>query len=249
VKQFHDATGIPPGGRTGIAATSADLLHTPAPGGTTIDAHIRHATPDDLDFLVWVMMEAATSHLERSVWETTLEGTGHAVSDVLASVATSAEPHWCHWRRFLVAETGGRPVAAASSYDPSSEGNDALVPSFLAALKERGVSDERLPAVIDRSSVADACTPKPYADSWGIENVAVLPSHRGTGLVDALLRQAIEDARDRRREHVQIMCLDGNVRARRAWERNGFERRASYRSARFSEVFGCAGLELLVCDA
>jgi ribosomal protein S18 acetylase RimI-like enzyme len=207
---------------------------------------VRPAEERDLDFLVWAMVEAATSHLDRCVWDSLLGTSADETRAVLASVATSPGRHWCHLDRFVVAEVAGGPVAAASGYDPATEGNDPLAEAVLEALAPSAPSSDRLEAIMERAGVLDGCTPKPYPGAWAIENVAVLPAHRSQGLVDALFDTIVADARRRRREHVQIMCLDGNARARRAWERNGFDVRASYRSRRFEELYGCGGLDLLV---
>jgi len=207
---------------------------------------VRPAEERDVAFLVWVMVEAATSHLDRCVWDSLLGTRSEETRAVLASVATSSTPHWCHLDRFLVAEIDGEPVAAASSYDPATEGNDPLAEAVLQALAPSAPSSDRLEAIIERAGVLDGCTPKPYADAWAIENVAVVPAYRSRGLVDELFEAIIADVRRRGREHVQIMCLDGNVRAQRAWERNGFEVRATYRSRGFQELYGCGGLDLLV---
>jgi ribosomal protein S18 acetylase RimI-like enzyme len=207
---------------------------------------VRPAEERDVELLVWAMLEAATSHLDRCVWDSLLGTRPEETRAVLASVSTSSTPHWCHLDRFLVAEIDGTPVAAASSYDPATEGNDPLAAAVLEALAPSAPSGDRLQAIVERAGVLDDCTPKPYADAWAIENVAVLPAYRSQGLVDALFGAIIAEARRRGREHVQIMCLEGNVRARRAWERNGFEVRASHRSRSFEELYGCGGLELLV---
>jgi ribosomal protein S18 acetylase RimI-like enzyme len=210
--------------------------------GTTI----RPAEEHDVEFLVWVMVEAATSHLDRCVWDSVLGTQPDETRAVLTRVATSSAHHWCHLDRFLVAEVAGRPVAAASSYDPATEGNDPLAEAMLEALAPMAPSGDRLAAITERASVLESCAPKPYPDAWAIENVAVVPAYRSRGLVDELFGAIIAEAHHRGREHVQIMCLDGNVRAQRAWERNGFEVRATYRSRRFEELYGCEGLKLLV---
>lgn len=207
---------------------------------------VRPAEERDVEFLVWVMVEAATSHLDRCVWDRLLGTSNEETRAVLAGVATSSTRHWCHLDRFLVAEVDGEPVAAASSYDPATEGNDPLADAVLEALAPSAPSRDRLEAIIERAGILDGCTPKPYAGAWAIENVAVLPEHRSRGLVDELFDVIIAAARRRGREHVQIMCLDGNLRAQRAWERNGFELRATYRSRGFEELYGCRGLKLLV---
>lgn len=206
---------------------------------------VRPATRSDLPFLIWAMVEASTSHLNRSVWQPILGLPDSEVAEVLGAVATSDRPHWCHIDRFRVVELNGAPVAAASSYDATHEGNDALFGATLELLQNSHMSAEASEAVLHRAAIVDAVTPKPYPGAWGIENVAVTPDHRGQGLVRLLIEAAIADARDRDREHIQIMCLDGNERAERAWERAGFTVRAVYRGREFAHLVGAHGLKLL----
>lgn len=147
--------------------------------------------------------------------------------------------------RFRILEVDGTPAAAATSYDATREGNDALFGAALEVLDRTGASEETRQAVLQRAAIIDAVTPKPYPGAWGIENVAVDPRHRGQGLVRPLLDAAIADAQEHGREHVQIMCLDGNERAQRAWERAGFVVRAVYRGEAFAELVGARGMKLL----
>jgi ribosomal protein S18 acetylase RimI-like enzyme len=210
-----------------------------------VEPTVRRASPDDVDFLTWVMVEAATSHLSRCVWDSLLGTTPEQTATVLREVAGSASPHWCHRDRFLVAEVDGGAVAAIASYDPASEANDALTEPVVSALLALGYGEEELGAVITRAEVLDACTPRPRDFAWGIENVAVLPEHRGRALVEALFEAAYQEARADDRDLVQIMCLDGNDRAERAWRRQGFELRAHHQDVQFEELFGCPGLKLL----
>src|SRR5688500_14586419 len=155
------------------------------------------------------MQEAATSHLDRCVWDALLGTRPEETRAVLTSLATSSTRHWCHLDRFLVAVVDSEPVAAASSYDPATEGNDALAEAVLDALAPSAPSSDRLEAILERADILDGCTPKPYPGAWAIENVAVLPPYRSQGLVDELFDAIIADVRRRGREHVQIMCLEG----------------------------------------
>jgi len=205
----------------------------------------RPATRGDLPFLAWVMITAATSHLDRCVWETLLGLSGDEASAILAAVATSEESHWCHIDRFTVAEAAGQPVAALSAFDVAREGTPVLTRVLLRVLTNSTAPSHDLEGILTRAAILDACTPRDYPDSWGIENVAVLPSFRARGIVDALISGALSAGRDRGHEHAQILCLNGNHRARGAWERNGFEMRADYRSLAFAGTFGCPGLQLL----
>ncbi|MGH4033589.1 GNAT family N-acetyltransferase [Actinomycetota bacterium Odt1-20B] len=212
---------------------------------------VRRAEAADLDFLVQVMETAATSHLDRCCWEPILgEGT-EVTREILRTLALSPGPHWCHLSRFWVAEvegrTGPRRVGALTGYDPVTEGH-AAVGEQCADLAASGGWPGTAPfeSVRERQGIFQSCLPADYADSWGVENVAVVPEFRGAGVVDALLGHALELGRRQGYACAQILCLDGNARAQRTWERAGFEVRASYRGREFEALIGAPGLKLLV---
>lgn len=211
-----------------------------------MELNVRAARESDADFLVWVMMTAATSHLERCVWSTLCGFDTPTTEDLLRLVLRRGPLHWCHLDRFLVAELDGEPAAAASRFDPMTEGTHVLTGVVLDAVAQLGVTDAEVAELVSRSLLLDAATPKDYADAWGVENVAVRPEHRGRGAVDQLLSVALDEGRAAAKEHAQIMCLVGNDSAQRAWERNGFAVRADYRSSGFADVFGSEGMKLLV---
>lgn len=211
-----------------------------------MDVTVRRAQEGDAEFLVWVMMAAARSHLDRCVWSTLFGTDDTATAELLGEVLHRGPVHWCHLDRFFVAEVDGSPAAAATSFDPDQHGTDVLSEAVLDAVSDQGISGDRLDEMLSRSVLLDAVTPKDHADSWAIENVAVRPEHRSQGLVERLFEVALDEGRAAGRDHAQIMCLNGNDRAQRAWERNGFEVRADYRSRPFAATFGCDGMKLLV---
>lgn len=203
------------------------------------------ATAADLDLVVEVMAIAARSHLTVSVWERLLDAPADHAAALLRAVARSDEAHWCHLDRFWVATVDGRPAGALSTFDVTTEGNAALTDALVPAIVERVTDEDALAAVLERAAVLASCVPAAYPDAWGIENVAVLPAWRGTGVIDRLLEHALEEGRQAGYTLAQILTLDGNVRARRTWERHGFVARASSTHARFADVYDSAGMTLL----
>lgn len=209
---------------------------------------VRPAEAADLDFLCWVMFTAGKSHLDRCIWEMIFDMTPDEVIDFLRRVAVTDATHWCHHKKFLVAEIDGAAAGALCTFDPATEGTAALSEAMMTVAADLGRDQAWLEGALMRGLAADSATPKDYADSWGIENVAVKPEFRGKGVVEALFGRALEIARASGRSCAQIQCLNGNIRAQRAWERQGFELRADYRSSAFEQTFGCPGLKLLVRD-
>ncbi|MGW6026392.1 GNAT family N-acetyltransferase [Streptomyces sp. NPDC055099] len=216
---------------------------------------VRPAVTADLDFLVQVMETAATSHLDRCCWEPLLgEGTG-VTRQILRTLALSPRAHWCHLSRFWVAEaspttergTRPRPVGALTAYDPATEGHAAIGEqcAVLAATAD-WPGTAAFEDVYERQRIFRSCLPTDYAGAWGIENVAVVPEFRGTGVVQALLDHALDLGREQGYACAQVLCLNGNTRAQRTWERAGFEVRADYRGREFDALMGAPGLKLLV---
>ncbi|MEV0317264.1 GNAT family N-acetyltransferase [Streptomyces sp. NPDC050658] len=223
--------------------------NSPNPGNTPVT--VRRAAPDDLGFLVWVMETAAKSHLDRCCWEPLLgEGT-EVTREILRTLARSPRSHWCHLSRFWVAETADeaepRPVGALTAYDPATDGHAAIGEQCAQLATSDGwPGTAAFDDVYARQQIFQSCLPADYAGSWGIENVAVLPEFRGTGVVDALLDHALELGRAQGYACAQVLCLNGNTRAQRTWERAGFEVRADYRGREFETLMGAPGLKLLV---
>jgi GNAT superfamily N-acetyltransferase len=213
-----------------------------------VKVNVRRANSHDLDFVVQVMLTAAQSHLERSVYEVLFDLKTPQLAELYRRVACSEAAHWCHLSRFSIAEVDDEPAGAMCGYDPSSEGNDALSAAIVPLLVELGKSEEDLQGIIVRSAIMDSCLPKPFPGAWGVENVAVEPRFRGQGITDHLFEGVLAEGRSKGYECAQIMCLNGNRRAEAAWRRSGFELRADYTSSVFQQTFGCLGLKLLVRD-
>ncbi|WP_342372550.1 GNAT family N-acetyltransferase [Propioniciclava soli] len=209
---------------------------------------IRAAQSDDVDFLVHVMRIAATSHLPHCVWDVLLDLPPDRTDTVLRRVAESEQPHWCHVSRFWIAEADGRPVGAMSGFDTATEGSDVLERELAAQAVVLGLDETALLRVLERGQVLRDGTPADFPGTWGVENVAVAEQNRGTGVVDELFTAVLGHGHERGHDTAQILCLNGNVRAERAWERQGFVVKADYCNQRFLDTYGCLGTKLLLRD-
>ena len=207
---------------------------------------IRPASETDLDFVAWVQYTAAKSHLDRSIWELMYGRPEPWIMELLRRTAVSPELHWCHLSKFWICEADGVRAGALAGYDPATEGNDVLTTAMLAAVAAMGDADLDLDAVLRRASIAEGCTPKRHPGAWGVENVAVVEGMRGRGILDRLMAHVLGLGRERGFSRAQIMCLRDNVRALRAYEREGFELCADYRSDEFEQEFSSGGIKLLV---
>lgn len=210
---------------------------------------VRRATGKDLDLLLWVMLAASRSHLDRGMWEY-LNATDEAATlSWLRTIATSDALHLMHHSLFLVAELDGEPGAAMLGYDSATQGMEALLPELATATAAAGIDAndpeyQRRAGVLLSGFITE--DPGPPGPRWVIENVATKPEARRRGLVDALLHQLLGAGREKGYEHAQISVLLENERARRAYLKAGFEPIAEQRSDDWQREMGCPGTEMLL---
>src|SRR5215471_17278833 len=161
---------------------------------------VRRATENDLDLLLWVMLAASRSHLDRGIWEYLNASDEDTTISFLRRLATTELVHLFHWSLFLVAELDGEAGAAMCAYDSSTQGFDAALPEMIAATAAEGIDREdpeygRRSGVMLSGFIMD--NPGPPGPRWVIENVATRPEMRRKGLVDALLHQLLGHGRER----------------------------------------------------
>jgi translation initiation factor 4G len=83
-------------------------------------------------------------------------------------------------------------------------------------------------------------------EDWCIEFVATLPEYRRQGLVDALMREAIQQGIERRCSLAQILILAGNDAAQAAYEKAGFVVHDQRGSPEFEAAVGAPGFRRLM---
>lgn len=64
-------------------------------------------------------------------------------------------------------------------------------------------------------------------DYWWIQSLYIVPAHRGTGLVDTILKHLVQEARAAEALDLRLYGFNTNARALRAYQRFGF-REAPY---------------------
>jgi translation initiation factor 4G len=213
------------------------------------DVTLRDANTSDVDFLAWVMLAASRSHLERGVWEYLNDHTGEQTLDFLRRIAVTDTVHLFHHSLFLIAEVDGEPAAAMCAYDPATQGFEAYGTEFAALAPELGIHLDdpeyaRRGGVMMSGFVLDHLGPE--GPRYVIENVATVPKFRRRGLVDRLIRELLDRARQRDYAAAQIGVFIGNEPARAAYLKAGFDSVAEQRSPGWDAEIGCPGTELLI---
>ncbi len=211
-----------------------------------MDVRIRPADRGDTHFLVWVIQEAARSHLEKGIMDLALPDDEKRLAFLDEVSHADARSFFCY-ENFLVAEIDGRQVAALSAFEPKIA-IPQLEPAEVEVAQKLGWSDEELQDMRDRLAIAMTCYPDTPEDRWIVEWVATVPEFRGRGIVNQLLLSILEKGRERGFEKAQIGYLLGNTRAQRSYERVGFKTVSDRRDPDFEAALDCPGIACMHLD-
>jgi translation initiation factor 4G len=212
-----------------------------------MDIKIRSATPEDVQFLAWVILTSGRAHVKRGIWEVILGGTEQECLNFLAQLSMTKIPHLFHYTCFLVAEVDGRLVAALGGYDPKVLGYPALRQAVVEVSREMGFSgpDE---AAMRRSEKVLSCIPDEVEGAWVVDSVATVPEFRRRGIVSKLLDKILDKGRQQGFPRAQINMYIGNIPAQKAYEKHGFRILDEKRHPSFEAEIGSPGMVRLLLD-
>ncbi len=202
----------------------------------------RPATPADAPFIAWVMQEAARSHLPIGIWDVAFPGPDAQRLKRLEALATTDSVHFCHWSRFLIAESDGRIAAGLSAYENSIHGGDRLGIGLAEAFKKLGLPDSELLKMRDGTAPFRSIKYVTPDELWIVEWVATKPEFRGKGIINGLLGEILEKGRKAGFIKSQIGYILGNTPAKNAYEKAGFTWVKDYCHPDFEATFGSPGL-------
>jgi len=213
-----------------------------------MNIEIRSARVDDVPFLAWVMLTAARSHNKYGTWEHYAGGTEEDCLTFLRLIATTQKPHLFHYSTFIVAKVDGQQAGALSGYDPKVSGMRAFVKALPEAIQKLGWSQDYQKAAMERNMPFMACLSDDADGAWIVESVAVRPEYRKKGVINLLLKEAIDRGRRQDFKMAQISVLIDNGRARRAYEKQGFKFDREKRDASFEKIYGSPGIARLLLN-
>lgn len=208
---------------------------------------IRPATPADVPMLAQVQLLAARSQLPRGLYDIMLDSPEPAILDFLEQTLQTSTRSWAHYSTYLVAELDGQPGAALCGYDPLERGGPMLERAVAEVLTAQGLSEEEQAAFWQRFAPLATCLPPDEEGAWIVETVATLPPFRRRGLIDRLVREALDQGRQRGYRCAQLTALIGNTPAIQAYEKVGFRATQEYRHPDFEAVMGVPGTVRMIC--
>lgn len=188
------------------------------------DFTIRHATLDDIRFLVDTIIEAEKSGTTTLTYTTIFGLTESETRDYLSKMLEE-EIDGCELSvsGFVLAESGGKIAGAVGAWVEGSEGipSTALKGNLLAYVLPKSCLEK----AISLNDVVRDLHIEYIENSIQIGLVYVAPEARGKGLVQLLIDYKISLLRKRYQpsNEVYIQVFGNNAPAIRAYEKSGFE--------------------------
>jgi ribosomal protein S18 acetylase RimI-like enzyme len=208
---------------------------------------IRKGREDDAEFLGWVMLAASRGQVPRGIWEYLFEWPGDKAQEFCRRICTSEKRHWNHYEMFYIAEVDGQPAAALCGADPVVNGLGAFQPVLMEVAGELGLDMDDADLLTQRTNAVMGITPEYVEGAWLVENVACLPQFRRQGVVDQLLKHALDQGREQGFRAGQLTVFIDNIPAIAAYQRVGFELDIELRNAEIERDLGFPGVFRMLC--
>jgi GNAT superfamily N-acetyltransferase len=201
---------------------------------------IRRATPDDADFIAWTILAAQRGHRPRGWFDIALDWPEPLSRAFVRRIALAHQRSWWHTSHFLIAEADGRPAAALCALPARGSGNDART-AITEVANAAELDATEIQAISRRGAYARTCWTTGDDDNWLIEHVAAESSHRGQGLMQALLDHALTAGKAAGYRRACIVFYIGNVAAERCYAKAGFSFAEEKRHPEFEALTGAPG--------
>jgi GNAT superfamily N-acetyltransferase len=201
---------------------------------------IRRALPENADFIAWTILAAQRGHLSRGWFDIALNRDEAGCLAFVRRIALAHTQSWWHVSQFWIAEADGMPAAALCAVPAAGAGASAR-----AVLEEVagdiGLDGSELSAIFLRGAYTRSCWIQGGDGDWLIEHVASRPSHRGRGLMQALIDHALAAGTAAGYARASISFYIGNEAAERCYAKAGFVFAEEKRDRAFEALTGAAG--------
>jgi GNAT superfamily N-acetyltransferase len=201
---------------------------------------IRHAFAGDADFIAWTILAAQRGHRPRGWFDIALSRPEAECLALVRRIATARRQSWWHVSRFWIAEAEGAPAAALCAMPAGGAVADARS-AIEETVRALGWDAAEQSAMSQRGAYTAGCWVQGGDGDWLVEHVASLPSHRGRGLVQALIEAALAAGKAAGFKRASISFLIGNEAAERCYAKAGFAFAEEKRDAEFEALTGAPG--------
>jgi ribosomal protein S18 acetylase RimI-like enzyme len=201
---------------------------------------IRPARHDDAGFIARNILAAQRGHRPRGWFDVALGWPEPQCLAFVERVATASRPSWWHVSQYTIAEVEGEPAAALCAV-PAGGTRAAALAAIEEVAGAMALSASELAAIFRRGSYTADCWVQGGKGDWQVEHVASLPTHRGRGLVQALIQHALAAGKAAGFERATISFLIGNEPAERCYAKAGFAFAEEKRDPAFEALIGAPG--------
>jgi GNAT superfamily N-acetyltransferase len=201
---------------------------------------IRPARPEDAGFVARNILSSQRGPLPRGWFDIALDWPEPQCLAFVERVATASRQSWWHVSQFIIAEVEGEPAAALCAMPAAGTGGAAR--SAIEEVADKtGLNASELAAIFRRGAYTAGCWVQGGDGDWLVEHVASLPSHRGRGLVQALIDRALTAGKAAGFKRASISFLIGNEAAERCYAKAGFAFAEEKRDPAFEALTGAPG--------
>lgn len=201
---------------------------------------IRPARAEDAGFIARNIMSAQRGPRPRGWFDIALGWPEPQCLAFMEQIATAKRPSWWHTSQFIVAEVDGTPAAALCAL-PAAGTRAAALAAIEEVADETGLGASELAGIFRRGAYTANCWVQGGDGDWLIEHVASLPPHRGRGLVQTLIENALAAGKAAGFAQASISFLIGNEPAERCYAKAGFSFVEEKRDPAFEALIGAPG--------
>lgn len=201
---------------------------------------IRRADANDADFVAWTILTAQRGHRPRGFFDIALGLSEAKCLAFVRRVALAPTVSQWHVSTFWIAEQDGIAAAAICAL-PSRQARETVRTAIEEAANEAGLAASDLDEISKRGAYARNCWTWGGDDTWMLEHVATRPSHRGQGLMSALLTHALAQGQTNGFQRASIGFYIGNNAAERCYAKAGFSSAQEKRDREFEVLTGSPG--------
>jgi ribosomal protein S18 acetylase RimI-like enzyme len=201
---------------------------------------IRPARIEDAGFIAPNILAAQRGHRTRGWFDIALNRPEAQCLAFIERIATARTLSWWHVSQFIIAEVEGEPAAALCAM-PAAGTRVAARAAIEEVAGTTKLDASELAAIFRRGAYSANCWVQGGDGEWMIEHVASLPSHRGRGLVQALIGRALTIGTAAGFERASISFLVGNEAAECCYAKAGFVFAEEKCDSEFEALIGAPG--------
>ena len=201
--------------------------------------NIRTAKVEDAEFIAWAILESSRGGKEKGLFDMIFSPSSD-IKKSLEKLITNDIKTICHYSNFLIAEVDGQDAGALCGYD----GYRVSWEQMSEALSSMGCQGDYK----ERISAYFLCEPSVEKNTFSLNFMITKDEFRGLGVVKALVKKVLLNARLKGFRKAQTGIEIGSVETQLAYEKMGFSFKEEKKSDYYLQEFGRAGINSYVME-